>query len=162
MGPEVAEPGRAARPATLRIGVILALGTLFIAGCSKPLPAEQQILATIDAMESAIEEGEVDEFMDPIAEDFIAGNSGLDRRMLGLLVRRERMARDRISVTRYDTEVELSTAQTRATASFRALATGGSGLLPDEGELWRFETGWRLDDDAWMLISAEWRRGLAD
>lgn len=146
----------------LRAAAAPAFVVVLIAACSEPPPAEQRILATIDAMEIAIEEGEVDDFMDPIAEDFIAGNSGLDRRMLGLLVRRERMARDRISVSRYDTEVELSIDETRATASFRALATGGSGLLPDEGELWRFETGWRLDEDDWMLISAEWQRGIGE
>jgi len=44
----------------------------------------------------------------------------------------------------------------RARAQFRALATGGSGWLPDEGRLWRVETGWRLDDGDWMMISAEW------
>ncbi len=107
-------------------------------------------------MEAALESGDVDDFMDPVAEDFIAGNGGLDRRMLGLLVRRERMARDRISVSRFDTEVVLL-GEDRATATFAALATGGSGWLPDEGRLWRIDTGWRLDDGDWQLISAEWR-----
>lgn len=139
-----------------------ALALVLLAACSGPPPAEQQILETIQAMETALEDGDVGDFMEPVAEDFVAGNSGLDRRMLGLLVRRERMARERISVTRYDTEVELTADETRARARFGALGTGGSGLLPDEGEVWRFETGWRLDDGDWMLISAEWRRGLTD
>jgi hypothetical protein len=99
-------------------------------------------------MEAALEAGEVGDFLDPIADDFIAENGGLDRRSLALLVRRERMARDRIAITRTDPSVELH-GETRATARFNALATGGSGLLPDEGQLWSIETGWRLDDGEW-------------
>ena len=141
-------------PAALAKILAIALGIILTAGCSPPPPAEQQILQTIDAMEAALEAGEVGDFMDPIAEDFIGG-PGLDRRALGLFVRRERMARDRIAVSRFDTEVTLA-GETRATATFRALATGGSGLLPDEGRLWSVETGWRLDEGDWRLISADW------
>ncbi|NKI34542.1 nuclear transport factor 2 family protein [Wenzhouxiangella sp. XN79A] len=144
-----------------RFTASLGLLALLVAGCGAPPPAEQRILATLDEMEDALEAGEVGEFMAPIAEDFIADNGALDRRALGLLVRRERMARSRIAVTRYDPVVELHD-QRRATATFGALATGGSGLLPDEGQLWRVETRWRLDDGDWRMIGAGWRRALGD
>ncbi|MBY6203305.1 hypothetical protein [Halomonas denitrificans] len=137
------------------LAVLLALSCL-ATGCGSPPPAEERIFAIIGEMEVALERGEVDDFMDPVADDFIAGNRGLDRRMLGLLVRRERMARERIAVSRFDTDVVLR-GEDRATATFTALATGGSGLLPDEGRLWRIDTGWRLDDGDWRLIHAEWR-----
>ena len=43
----------------------------------------------------------------------------------------------------------------------RALVTGGSGLIPDDGEWLEFETGWRREDD-WVMISASWERALGN
>jgi len=142
----VNEPGR---------GACLAALSILLAGCAPELDDEAQILETIDAMTGAVERGDVDDFMAPVADDFAAVNGRLDRRALGLLVRRERLARDSIRVRRVDTEVEL-VGDARAVASFRALATGGSGLLPDEGRFWRVETGWRRNGEDWELISAKW------
>ena len=136
-------------------GAWLAGLAMLLAACAPELDDQAQILETIDAMTAAVERGDVDDFMTPVADDFAAANGRLDRRALGLLVRRERLARDSIRVRRVDTDVEL-VGEARAVASFRALATGGSGLLPDEGRLWRVETGWRRDGDDWVLISAEW------
>ena len=136
-------------------GAWLAALAMFLAGCAPDVDDQAQILETIDAMTEAVERGDVDDFMTPVADDFAAANGRLDRRALGLLVRRERLARDSIRVRRVDTNVEL-VGEARAVASFRALATGGSGLLPDEGRFWRVETGWRRDGDDWELISAEW------
>ncbi len=136
-------------------GPWLAAMLLLLAGCGPELDDETRILRTLDAMTEAVEQGDVDDFMTPVADDFVAVNGRLDRRALGLLVRRERLARDSIRVRRVDTQVEL-VGDSRAVASFRALATGGSGLLPDEGRFWRVETGWRREGDDWTLISAEW------
>ena len=133
----------------------LAALVMLLFGCGPELDDEARILRTIEAMTEAVEQGDVDDFMAPVADDFVAVNGRLDRRALGLLVRRERLARDSIRVRRVDTEVEL-VGESRAVASFRALATGGSGLLPDEGRFWRVETGWRRDGDEWELISAAW------
>lgn len=128
---------------------------LALAGCGTELDDEAAIIQTIDAMTEAIEQGDVSAFMAPVAEDFVAINGRLDRRALGLLVRRERLARDAIRIRRADAEIEFF-GESRATATFRALATGGSGLLPDEGRFWRIETGWRRDGGDWKLVSAEW------
>jgi len=128
---------------------------MLLCGCGQELDDRERILQTLDAMTEAVEAGEVGDFMAPVADDFVAVNGRLDRRALGLLVRRERLARDSIRVRRVDTKIEL-VGESRAVASFRALATGGSGLLPDEGRFWRVETGWRRDGGEWALISAEW------
>ncbi|MBS3742986.1 MAG: hypothetical protein KGY48_01405 [Wenzhouxiangellaceae bacterium] len=136
-------------------GAWLAAVFVLLAGCGPELDDETRILRTLDAMTEAVEQGDVGDFMTPVADDFVAVNGRLDRRALGLLVRRERLARDAVRVRRVDTQVEL-VGDSRAVASFRALATGGSGLLPDEGRFWRVETGWRRDGDDWALISAEW------
>lgn len=139
---------------------VTAASLLLVFGCGAGQgDDESRILGHIERMSAAIEGGDIDDFMDPVAEDFLAGNGRIDRRALGLLARRERLARSSVRIRRLDTEVEI-VAPGRATATFRALATGGSGLLPAEGQLWRVETGWRLDDDRWRLIAADWRPAL--
>lgn len=132
---------------------------LVLCACGTDLDDETRIEQTIAAMTEALEQGDVSDFMAPVADDFVAVNGRLDRRALGLLVRRERLARDAINIQRLDTRVEIFAHEgtdARAVASFRALATGGTGLLPDEGRFWKVETGWRRDGDDWVLISAEW------
>lgn len=44
---------------------------------------------------------------------------------------------------------------------FTAALTGGSGgLLPESGQIYEVETGWRLDDGEWRLIQADWKPRL--
>lgn len=138
----------------LRLAIAGLVGTL-LGACGEPADHETRILEHIETMTAAIESGDIDDFMAPVADDFLAADGRIDRRALGLLARRERLAREAVRVRRVDTRVDLVTDQ-RAVAVFNALATGGSGLLPDEGRLWRVETGWRLDSGRWRMISARW------
>jgi len=48
----------------------------------------------------------------------------------------------------------------RAFAKVRVLATGGSGLLPERGQTWEFDTVWRRDRGGWKVFNAEWREGF--
>ena len=46
-------------------------------------------------------------------------------------------------------------------ARFSVLATGGSGgFLPDSGQVYQVETGWRLVDGEWKLLNASWTPNL--
>ncbi|MEM1081102.1 MAG: hypothetical protein AAGH65_05925 [Pseudomonadota bacterium] len=140
--------------------ILLMLAAMIaLAGCSAPTDDEQQIRDHLDTMSQALEEDHVRDFMRPIAEDFVAGNGGLNRNAVMLLVRRERLARQEVNIQRLNTDVEILTAD-RATANFQAIATGGTGLIPDEGQLWNVETGWRKQGDDWQMISASWERAL--
>ena len=128
---------------------------VFLAGCGAGDDEESRLRERLDAMETALEAGEIRSVMAGVAEDFTSTRSGLDRRALELLLRRERLARESITIQRSQIEVEIHDGG-RATLRFHALATGGSGWLPDEGRLWAFETGWRLDDGDWKLVRADW------
>ncbi len=142
------------------LSAVLLVATLVLASaCSAPTDDEQQIRDHLDAMSLALEEDHVRDFMRPIAEDFIAGTGSLNRNALMLLVRRERMAREEVRIQRMNTRVELVSSD-RATATFQAIGTGGTGLIPDEGQLWNVETGWRKQEDDWQMISARWERAL--
>ncbi len=129
---------------------------LLLAACAERSDDETRLRERLDSMEQAIEEGRVGDFMDAVAEDFTSARGDLNRAGLGLLLRRERLARQSISVQRSNLQIELHDSG-RATLAFHALATGGSGWLPSEGRVWAIETGWRLDGDEWMLVSADWR-----
>lgn len=132
---------------------LLVLGLL--AGCGPDASDEERIRARIEAMQSALSEGNVRAFVAPVADDFTASTRNLDRRAARLLLRREMMAHDRLKARLADIEITL-VGDNRATATMHAVTTGGSGLIPETGGWYLVTTGWRLDDDEWMLISASW------
>lgn len=136
--------------------VLLVLAVMLVASCGRPGDDETRLRERLASMEAALEEGRVGDFMDAVAEDFTSARGELDQRTLGMLIRRERLARQSISIQRSNLALEMHEAG-RASLRFHALAAGGSGWLPSEGRLWAIDTGWRLDEDEWMLVSADWR-----
>ena len=48
----------------------------------------------------------------------------------------------------------------RATVTFTAALTGGPGWLPDQAQVYDVDTGWRMEDGDWKLISAKWKPRL--
>jgi len=142
----------------VRAARILGLSVLSCAlliACSERPPAEEQIHNRIKAMQSALAEGSVRSFMAPVAEDFTAATRNLDRRAAGLLLRREILAHKSLKARLFDIEIEMQ-GQSRATATLHAVLTGGTGLIPETGSWYKVTTGWRLDEDEWMLISVRW------
>lgn len=138
------------------LALAVALVTL-LPGCGEETPAGQRIAERIETMKQALVDENVDDFMDPVAEDFSTATLDLDRRGVIFLLRREFLARENIRARTLDLDVELPTPD-RAVATFQAVVTGGSGLIPDDGEWLSFETGWRQDGGDWYLISAQWSR----
>ncbi|WP_447937085.1 nuclear transport factor 2 family protein [Thermomonas fusca] len=136
---------------------LLALA-LSVAGCTRPAP-EQAVRAQLQALQAAIDARDSDAVADLLAEDFI-GNEGLDRRgakrlAAGLFLR----YRD-VGAKLGPVEVELR-GEADAVARFNLLATGGAGgLLPESGQAYRVETGWRLVVGEWRLRSASWKAAL--
>lgn len=143
------------RPALAPIAVALLCGLL--AACGPAAPDEERIRGRIQSMQTALEDKNARAFMAPVAEDFSAATRNLDRRAARLLLRREMLAHDSLKARLIDIDVKLE-GENRATATMQAVTTGGSGLIPDTGGWYRVTTGWRLDDDEWMLVSARWER----
>ena len=89
------------------------------------------------------------------APDDFAGPGEMDRdrfrRYLALLWLRNRQ----VGVTLGPLEVEL-VGPDRARVNFTAAARGGTGWMPERAEVYQVKTGWRLEDDEWKLISADW------
>ena len=128
------------------------------AGCARTSP-EQAVRQQIEAMQAAIDARDAGAVNALLADDFV-GNEGLDKRgarqlAVGMFLR----YRD-VSAKLGPATVELR-GQRDAVARFSVLATGGSGgLLPDSGQVYQVETGWRLVDGDWKLLSASWEPKL--
>lgn len=135
--------------------MLLALG-MVLAACQRT-PPEQRLRATIAGLQSAIEQHDASALQDAMAEDFI-GHGGLDRdgarRMaVGTFLR----YRD-VGVSLGPLDIDLR--QEHATVRFTAALTGGSGILPDSGQVYDVETGWRLEGGDWLLVNAQWKPRL--
>ncbi|WP_082538867.1 hypothetical protein [Lysobacter sp. Root494] len=131
--------------------------TLLLGGCART-PPEERLREAIGEAQAAIEERNVSALDDTLAEDFIGpdglGRSGARRMAQAIFLR----YRD-VGLTLGPLDVEVR--EQHATVRFTAALTGGSGMLPDSGQVYDVETGWRLDDDGDLeLVNANWQPRL--
>lgn len=127
---------------------------LVLAACSRSDP-EQAVRAQVDALQQAIDARDAGAVEDLLAEDFI-GNEGLDRRGAKQLAAGVFLRHREIGARLGPVTVELR-GEGEAIARFSVLATGGSGgLLPEQGQVYQVQTGWRLQDGDWKLLNASW------
>ncbi len=129
---------------------------LVLPGCRKE-PPEQALRNTIAAMEAAAEQHDNDALFESIAEDF-SGSEGMDRQAFRRYVTFTGMRSKSVGVQLGPLDVKLY--DQRATVTFTAAISGGEGLLPDRVQVYDLDTGWRLDDGEWKLISAKWQPQL--
>lgn len=142
------------RVMTVATFILLAL----LAACSKddPVHAVRQQVA---AMQAAIDARDAGAVEDLLAEDFV-GNDGMDRRAIKQLAAAVFLRHRDVTAKVGPVSVELR-GDSDAIARFSVLATGGSGgFLPESGQVYQAETGWRLVDGEWRLLSASWTPNL--
>lgn len=128
---------------------------LALFACSKPLTTQQQVIAVIRNMEAQIEEGERRPFMNHVADEFSGQNGQLNRDQLRGMVIYQLNRYQRLSAQLFPIRVT-ETGEGLATATFRALVTGGAGWLPENGQVYDFETHWTRQSGDWMLLKADW------
>ncbi len=145
------------RSRAARVAASIALVLFGLVACSRS-PPEDRLRARIAAMQTALEAGQVSDFMEGVAEDF-GGRGELDRQGAVNLLRAQRLRNARIGATLGPLQIELH--GERASVRFTAMLTGsGGGLLPDRAEAWSFDSAWRDGPDDWQLIHAEWEPAL--
>ena len=137
------------------IGRLACMGLLLIvSACSRSDP-EQAVRAQLEALQQAIDARDAGAVEDLLAEDFI-GNEGMDRRSAKQLAAGVFLRHREIGARLGPVTVELR-GDREAIARFSVLATGGSGgLLPEQGQVYQVQTGWRLQDGDWKLLNASW------
>lgn len=141
--------------------VLAALAALLLIGnfgCSRDSP-EQALRLQVDALQAAIEARNASDVQAILADDFI-GNDGLDRRGARQLAVATFLRHRDVAARFGPVQVEVR-GQGSAIARFTVLATGGSGgLLPDSGQVFDVETGWRDVGGEWRLLTASWKSRL--
>lgn len=127
---------------------------LALAACSRPAP-EQKLRETIARMESAMEARDVGALDERLAEDFI-GPEGMDREGARKLARLVFLRNRDVGATLGPLDVSMQ--GEHATVRFTVALTGGSGaMLPDAAQVYEADTGWRMRDGEWELVSADWK-----
>ena len=151
-----------ARPRSRIPVAIFAIVLALLGGCGAP-PPEQALRASMRELEAAIESREPGSVAGVLADDF-AGPGGMDRaaarRLAQLAFLRNREVVVAIGPLDIDLQGNGDDAM-HASVRFTAALTGGTGgWLPERGSVYRVETGWRRDGDAWEMTSARWERDL--
>lgn len=137
---------------------LLIVAVALAASCSRA-PDEEALVGTLEAMEEAVEEGEVGRFMQYVADDFGTQDGAMDRAALQrFAIGHSRLNRN-ITVVTTGREIEIE--GDRATVTLTALVTGGNRrLIPERGRTYAVRAGLRRTRSDWELISAHWEPGL--
>ena len=140
------------------VAAMAVITALLVAGCGKDDP-EQAVRLQVEAMQAAIDARDAGDVEDLLARDFV-GNDGMDRRAIRQLAAGVFLRHREVAAKVGPVSVELR-GKSDAIARFSVLATGGSGgFLPESGQVYQVETGWRLVDGEWKLLSANWTPNL--
>jgi len=134
---------------------LLALLLPVMGGCNQPLTVEQRVIATIRDMEARIEAGERRAFMAHIADDFKGQHEAMTRDQVRAMVLFQLNRHKSLQAQLFPIRVT-DLGDQKASAVFRALVTGGPNWIPESGQVFDFDTQWRMVDDEWMLTSASW------
>lgn len=135
------------------------LAALLLAACAGDSP-EARLRARLDALQQSIEAREGGRIADYLAADFI-GPGAMDREGAVRMARGAFLRYRAVGVTVVGpADVEMQ-GEGRARVRFEAALTGGSGaVLPEAARLWSVETGWRVEDGEWRMVSAAWEPRL--
>ena len=137
--------------------VVIGTLLLVLAGCTRT-PPEQALRETMSGLQAAIEARDATAVHALLADDFI-GPEGLDREGAHRLAQGMFLRYRGVGATIGPLEIVLQ--DQHAQVRFDAVVTGGSGgLLPESGQAYDVETGWRMEDGEWRLVNAQWRQKL--
>lgn len=139
----------------MRLVFSAALAAFLLVACGEKLSVEQQIIATLQVMEEAAEQGEHFEFMGYVANSFSGQYGSMDRREFHRFMIFQINQNRRLHAQFFPIYVQES-GKDLASAHFKLLVTGGAGLLPESGRLFEVETQWLRDGNDWMLEKADW------
>jgi len=139
----------------MKLAFSAALAALLLTACGEKLSVEQQVIATLQVMEEAAEQGEHFEFMGYVADSFSGQYGSMDRREFHRFMIFQINQNRRLHAQFFPIYVQ-ETGKDQASAHFRLLVTGGAGLLPESGRLFEVETQWVRDGSDWVLEKADW------
>jgi hypothetical protein len=137
--------------ARVALAALLALA----ASCGKPPTVEQRVIANIREMEAKVEAGQSLAFMQHLDEGFTAQNGSMNRDQVRALLILQLKRYKQLQAQLFPIAV-VPVGEDAATATFRALVTGGPNWIPEHGQVYEFRTSWRKVDGDWLLFAADW------
>lgn len=140
-----------------RLAIVLTVLLCALPACTPDDP-EAALRATVGQLQAALEARDAAAMQQHLADDFV-GNGGLDRDGARRLAAAYLLRHRDVGVTLGPLDVAL--APSHATVRFTAVLRGGTGrMLPEAAQVQDVETGWRLVDGEWKLVSARWSPAL--
>ena len=139
-----------------RAAAWLAACVFLLAGCART-PPEEHLREAVGELQAAIGERNVSALDDMLAEDFI-GPEGLDRSGARRMAQAMYLRYRDVGITLGPLDVDVQ--EQHATVRFTAALSGGAGRLPESGQIYDVETGWRLEGGEWRLVNARWKPRL--
>ena len=136
--------------------LVALLVSVLALGCSDERTVDQQIIATLESMEIAAEDGQHLDFMGYVAESFSGQQGSMERRDFHRFMLFQMNQNRRLEARFFPIEVQAQS-ESSASAAFNMLITGGSGLLPERGQLFEVKTSWVKQGSDWLLVEANWQ-----
>ena len=138
-----------------RLPAVFALAAMLaVAGCAREAP-EQALREQVARLQQAIDARDAGDVQVLLDREFV-GNEGMDRDAARRLAASTFLRYRDVGARFGPLSVELR-GEADAVVRFSVLATGGSGaLLPQDGQVFDVQSGWRLVDGEWRLRNARW------
>jgi outer membrane biogenesis lipoprotein LolB len=152
-----AQPRDTGKRSSRHVALLMIVILCVLTGCTKTAP-EQALRQTVAQMQQAASEKDVSGLMKSVAEDF-NGSQGMDQKQFRQYVSLLWLQHQQIGIQMGPLDVKL-TSDDRATVNFTVVLSGGDGLIPNQGQIYQVQTGWRLEGSDWRLISADWKQSL--
>lgn len=133
--------------------IIAWMALSMLASCAKT-PPEQALRGSVAGLQAAMEARDASTMASFLAEDFV-GPDGLDREGARRMATLYLMRHDSIGATTGPLDVQMQ--EDHARVDFSVALTGGSGrLVPESGQVYAVQTGWRIENGDWKMTSVVW------
>ncbi len=139
--------------------LVLSVCLVVLSFCSKPKPAEEQLLLNLEQAKLAVEQLNADELEDILAPDFkIRGpKQNFDLEKIRKTMFLFSLRKQKITIILSNSSVTLDEHSTHLAAiNSTAIITGTRGLIPEDGRIYQVKSQWRLYDDEWKLSHLNW------
>ncbi len=137
---------------------LMVLAAVLLAGCGRSDP-ERELRDTVDKMARALEDKRAADFLEHVSSDFTRESGAFSKDDARRLIAAALVRNEKITLAVAVTDINLL-GREAANVRIRVVATGGSGLLPERGQVWDFTSAWRRERGTWRVFNAEWREGI--
>lgn len=142
----------------MRLSLIL-LGVCFLVACAPPPDDETQIRGQLDILLQAARDRQVEPLMAILADDFSGkGREPVNRQAVRQFLAYHFLRNPNVHVLA--SNLNLDILPPTAKVSLEVAVAGGSGVMPERGQIYHLQTEWQKRSEGWRLTRAEWTARL--